>query len=144
MVFYLFGWCLNSCSVFWNIFWEVNFSSPSIILSEIVPNFLKLTKKIIINTANNIFTVSRLVHSGRQTNVNSAGEVLSFGTRSGTRNGIETHIFRVETQRDLAHWSRALVQGSHGAASLVKEVTCRKYYYDGLWEIMILSFLSIQ
>ncbi|WAR12636.1 SNTB1-like protein [Mya arenaria] len=31
----------------------------------------------------------------------------------------------VETQRDLAHWSRALVQGSHGAASIVKEVTCR-------------------
>ncbi|KAL4234842.1 structural molecule [Mactra antiquata] len=66
---------------------------------------------------------TRLVHSGRQTNANTV-DVLSFGTRSGTRNGIETHIFRVETQRDLAHWSRALVQGSHGAASLVKEVTC--------------------
>lgn len=70
--------------------------------------------------------MSRLVHSGHQTTSTAGAEVLSFGTRSGTRNGVEMHIFRVETQRDLAHWSRALVQGSHGAAALVKEVTCRK------------------
>lgn len=68
------------------------------------------------------------MHSGRQAaHSSNNGEVLTFGTRSGTRNGIETHIFRVETQRDLAHWSRALVQGSHGAAAIVKEVTCRKF-----------------
>lgn len=68
------------------------------------------------------------MHSGRQAAHSSNNrEVLTFGTRSGTRNGIETHIFRVETQRDLAHWSRALVQGSHGAAAIVKEVTCRKF-----------------
>jgi hypothetical protein len=72
----------------------------------------------------------RLVHSGHQTTSAAGADVLSFGTRSGTRNGVEMHIFRVETQRDLAHWSRALVQGSHGAAALVKEVTCRKY---NLW-----------
>ena len=68
----------------------------------------------------------RLVHSGRQLNSTTGSDTLTFGTRSGTRNGVETHIFRVETQRDLAHWSRALVQGSHGAAMLVKEVTCGK------------------
>ncbi|XP_045191737.1 beta-1-syntrophin-like isoform X1 [Mercenaria mercenaria] len=67
---------------------------------------------------------TRLVHSGHQTTSAAGADVLSFGTRSGTRNGVEMHIFRVETQRDLAHWSRALVQGSHGAAALVKEVTC--------------------
>ena len=60
-------------------------------------------------------------------NSTTGADILTFGTRSGTRNGVETHIFRVETQRDLAHWSRALVQGSHGSAMLVKEVTCRKY-----------------
>ena len=74
-----------------------------------------------------ICTYFRLVHSGRQMNSTTGADILTFGTRSGTRNGVETHIFRVETQRDLAHWSRALVQGSHGAAMLVKEVTCRKY-----------------
>ena len=72
---------------------------------------------------------ARLVHSGRQNNRTSGADILTFGTRSGTRNGVETHIFRVETQRDLAYWSRALVQGAHGAASVVKEVssrTCRE------------------
>lgn len=64
------------------------------------------------------------MHSGRQYNPVTESDVLTFGTRSGTRQGIDTHIFRVETQRDLANWSRALVQGAHGAAVLVKEVTC--------------------
>ncbi|KAL3860073.1 hypothetical protein ACJMK2_010241 [Sinanodonta woodiana] len=67
---------------------------------------------------------TRLVHSGRHTNPTTGADILTFGARSGTRNGVETHIFRVETQRDLAYWSRAIVQGSHGAALLVKEVSC--------------------
>lgn len=75
-----------------------------------------------------VFTFNlRLVHCGKQNSQLGGGDVLSFGTRSGTRNGVETHIFRVETQRDLAYWSRALVQGSHGAVALVKEVTCCKF-----------------
>ncbi|KAK7115468.1 beta-1-syntrophin-like [Littorina saxatilis] len=73
---------------------------------------------------------TRLVHCGKQNSQLKGADVLSFGTRSGTRNGVETHIFRVETQRDLAHWSRALVQGSHGAVSLVKEVTCPVKWKD--------------
>ncbi|XP_050395806.1 beta-1-syntrophin [Patella vulgata] len=63
---------------------------------------------------------TRLVHSGKQSN--QGHEVMTFGTRSGTRNGVELHVFRVETQRDLAFWSRALVQGSHGAALITKEI----------------------
>ena len=74
------------------------------------------------------FVCSRLVHSGRQNSQQGGADVLSFGTRSGTRNGVEVHIFRVETQRDLAFWSRALVQGSHGAVASVKEVTCGQYF----------------
>eukprot|EP00057_Strongylocentrotus_purpuratus_P022781 XP_011677255.1 PREDICTED: beta-2-syntrophin [Strongylocentrotus purpuratus] len=53
----------------------------------------------------------------------STGE-LTFGTRTGTRSGIEAHLFRVETRRDLAAWTRQLVQGSHNTALIVKEVTC--------------------
>lgn len=68
----------------------------------------------------------RLVHSGKHTSIVGGGEVLTFGTRSGTRQGIEAHVFRVETQRDLSSWSRSLVQGAHTAAVLVKEVSCRK------------------
>jgi len=58
----------------------------------------------------------------------TGSDLITFGTRCGTRNGVEIHVFRVETQRDLAYWSRALVQGSHGAAVLIKEVTCGMVY----------------
>ncbi|KAL5020971.1 hypothetical protein ScPMuIL_000126 [Solemya velum] len=67
---------------------------------------------------------TRLVHSEKHKNLATGTDVMTFGTRSGTRNGVETHIFRVEAQRDLAYWSRSLVQGSHGAAVLVSEVSC--------------------
>ena len=67
------------------------------------------------------------MHSGKSGSGLSGGnEVLTFGTRSGTRQGVEAHVFRVETQRDLAAWARALVQGAQQAAMLVKEVACRK------------------
>ena len=68
-------------------------------------------------------TVDRLQHSGKTL---GAHDSLLFQTRSGTRQGVEMHVFRVETQRDLSSWSRTLVQGAHTAAVLVKEVTCRK------------------
>ena len=35
-------------------------------------------------------------------------------------------MFRVEVPRELAHWSRSLVQGAHDAASLIKEINCGK------------------
>ena len=56
----------------------------------------------------------------------SGNEVLTFGLRSGTRQGVESHTFRVETQRDLSTWSRAVVQTAHNAAVLIKEVSCSK------------------
>ncbi|XP_002732041.1 beta-2-syntrophin-like [Saccoglossus kowalevskii] len=68
---------------------------------------------------------TRLVHSGGPTKVsNHKMAELTFGTRTGTRNGIEAHLFRVDTQRDLAAWSRVLVQGAHNAASIIKEINC--------------------
>lgn len=70
----------------------------------------------------------RLVHSGKQQSAVVEGmEVLLFGIRSGTRQGVESHVFRVETHRDVATWTRVLVQGAHAAAILVKEVSCRTY-----------------
>ncbi|XP_032238788.1 beta-1-syntrophin [Nematostella vectensis] len=66
---------------------------------------------------------TRLVHPGR-----GSGQIqnveLSFGTRTGSRKGVEAHLFRVETQRELAHWSRCIVQGAHDAALLIKEINC--------------------
>jgi hypothetical protein len=67
---------------------------------------------------------NRLVHSGKQPSISSpGGEVLSFGTRSGTRNGVEAHVFRVPSSRDLASWTHALVQGVNSAVLHIREVS---------------------
>ncbi|XP_020894357.1 beta-1-syntrophin [Exaiptasia diaphana] len=66
---------------------------------------------------------TRLVHSGHGNN-HIQHQDLCFGTRTGSRKGVEAHLFRVETQRELAHWSRSIVQGAHDAAMLIKEINC--------------------
>lgn len=65
----------------------------------------------------------RLVHSGPGKGSPQAGVDLSFATRTGTRQGIETHLFRAEIGRDLSHWTRSIVQGCHNSAELITEVT---------------------
>ncbi|GAB5582417.1 gamma-1-syntrophin isoform X1 [Prionailurus iriomotensis] len=64
-----------------------------------------------------------LVHSGSGCRSPSLGSDLTFATRTGSRQGIEMHLFRVETHRDLSTWTRILVQGCHAAAELIKEVS---------------------
>ncbi|XP_060693872.1 beta-2-syntrophin isoform X2 [Hemiscyllium ocellatum] len=66
---------------------------------------------------------TRLVHSGSARGSPSISSDLSFVTRTGSRQGIEMHVFRVETHRDLSTWTRMLVQGCHSASELIKEVT---------------------
>ncbi|CAJ0930551.1 unnamed protein product [Ranitomeya imitator] len=53
----------------------------------------------------------------------SLGPHLTFATRTGHPQGIDMRIFRVENQRDLSAWTRALVQGCHASAELTREVT---------------------
>ncbi|XP_068006813.1 beta-2-syntrophin [Melanerpes formicivorus] len=66
---------------------------------------------------------TRLVHSGSGRRSPALGSELTFATRTGSRQGVEMHVFRVETHRDLSCWTRVLVQGCHAAAELIKEVT---------------------
>ncbi|XP_049579009.1 beta-2-syntrophin isoform X2 [Syngnathus scovelli] len=66
---------------------------------------------------------TRLVHSGSVRGSPAQNSDLVFATRTGTGQGIESHIFRVETHWDLSSWTRALVQGAHSAAELIKEVS---------------------
>ncbi|TRY85910.1 hypothetical protein DNTS_020916 [Danionella cerebrum] len=66
---------------------------------------------------------TRLVHSGSVRSSPALGGDLLFHTRTGTDRGIEAHVFRVETHWDLSTWTRALVQGTHSAAELIKEVS---------------------
>ncbi|MEQ2207214.1 hypothetical protein XENOCAPTIV_008883 [Xenoophorus captivus] len=65
----------------------------------------------------------QLVHSGSARGSPSHSSDLVFATRTGTGRGIESHIFRVETHWDLSTWTRALVQGVHAAAEIIKEVS---------------------
>ncbi|KAM6946234.1 LOW QUALITY PROTEIN: beta-2-syntrophin [Aplochiton taeniatus] len=66
---------------------------------------------------------TRLVHSGSARSSPAQGAELVFASRTGTGRGIESHVFRVETHWDLSTWTRALVQGAHAAAELIKEVS---------------------
>ncbi|XP_010582398.1 PREDICTED: alpha-1-syntrophin [Haliaeetus leucocephalus] len=65
----------------------------------------------------------RLVHSGPAKGSALYEAELSFALRTGTRLGVQTHLFSLESPRDLALWTRLLVDGTHGAAELVQEVS---------------------
>lgn len=68
--------------------------------------------------------IFRLVHCGKQLSLTSGMDVHIFSTRTGTKQGVESHTFRVETQRDQTVWSKALVSGAHQAAQIIQQVNC--------------------
>uniref|UniRef100_A0A3P9LK81 Syntrophin, basic 1 n=1 Tax=Oryzias latipes TaxID=8090 RepID=A0A3P9LK81_ORYLA len=71
---------------------------------------------------------TRLVHSGPDRGSPRSGTELCFATRTGTRLGIETHIFRAETTKDLSMWTRQIVNACHASAEMIKEVTTSCLY----------------
>lgn len=73
-----------------------------------------------------LFCSSSLVHSGPDRGSPHSGTELFFATRTGTRLGIEAHLFRVETTKDLSLWTRHIVNGCHASAEMIKEVTTSK------------------
>ncbi|XP_061795609.1 alpha-1-syntrophin [Nerophis lumbriciformis] len=66
---------------------------------------------------------TRLVHSGPGKTSPLLDSELSFGLRSGTKQGVEAHVFRVDSAKELSTWTHLLVDGCHNAAELIKEVT---------------------
>ncbi|KAM9851956.1 beta-1-syntrophin [Aulostomus maculatus] len=71
---------------------------------------------------------TRLVHSGPDRGSPHSGTELFFATRTGTRLGIETHLLRAETAKDLSLWTRQIVNGCHASAEMIKEVTTSCLY----------------
>jgi hypothetical protein len=67
----------------------------------------------------------RLVHTRKQSLSNYV-EIATFRTRSGTRQGVVEHSFRVESQKELVSWTVPLVQGVFAAVLAVKELSTRK------------------
>ncbi|XP_035404249.1 alpha-1-syntrophin isoform X1 [Cygnus atratus] len=66
---------------------------------------------------------TRLVHSGPAKGSALYEAELAFALRAGTRLGVQSHLFSLESPRDLALWTRLLVDGTHGAAELAQEVS---------------------
>ncbi|KAI5216058.1 Alpha-1-Syntrophin [Manis pentadactyla] len=66
---------------------------------------------------------TRLVHSGPSKGLVPYDAELSFALRTGTRHGVDTHLFSVESPQELAAWTRQLVDGCHRAAEGVQEVS---------------------
>lgn len=65
----------------------------------------------------------RLVHSGPAKGSALYEAERSFALRAGGRLGVQTHLFSLESPRELALWTRLLVDGTHGAAELAQEVS---------------------
>lgn len=63
---------------------------------------------------------TRLMSSSRNS------DLITFSIRCGTEEGIVTHRLKVDTQRDLASWARAIIQGCHNSVATKREVICRK------------------
>lgn len=66
---------------------------------------------------------TRLMSSSRNS------DLITFSIRCGTEEGIITHRLKVDTQRDLASWARAIIQGCHNSVANRREVMCRKYSF---------------
>lgn len=75
------------------------------------------------STKSHPLITTRLVHSGPGKTSPLLDSELSFGLRSGTKQGVETHVFRVDSAKELSTWTHLLVEGCHNAAELIKEVT---------------------
>lgn len=69
----------------------------------------------------------RLVHSGPAKGSALDEAELAFALRAGTRLGVQSHLFSLESPRDLALWTRLLVDGTHGAAELAQEVSAGQW-----------------
>ena len=52
----------------------------------------------------------RLVHSGPSKGSVPYDAELSFALRTGTRHGVDTHLFSVESPQELAAWTRRALE----------------------------------
>ncbi|XP_077576878.1 beta-1-syntrophin [Stigmatopora nigra] len=80
---------------------------------------------------------TRLVHSGPDMGSPYSGTELFFATRTGTRLGIETYLFRAETSKDLSLWTRQIVNGCHASAEMIKEVSTSCLYLGQECQLVI-------
>jgi len=68
--------------------------------------------------------VNRLVHAATRESANE-GETSLLSLRVGTKFGVISHTFRVETKADLAYWTKAISHCLQSAVVRTKEVVFR-------------------
>lgn len=54
-------------------------------------------------------------------------DIISFTTRTGTQQGVRSHVFRVETHRELAAWVKSIVRCTYEACNEINQVSCRMF-----------------
>lgn len=71
---------------------------------------------------------TRLFHSGKLPLKDD--NILSIGIRSGTKTGIETRIFKVETNVELLSWTRSIINGVNEAVMFVRQIKTDVIWHD--------------
>ncbi|CAK5052193.1 unnamed protein product [Meloidogyne enterolobii] len=64
-------------------------------------------------------------------------DVISFTTRTGTQEGIRTHLFRVETHRELASWVKTMIQNTYEACETTLQVNAPCIWQERRCELNI-------
>jgi hypothetical protein len=59
-------------------------------------------------------------------------DVISFTLRTGTPEGIYSHLLRVETHRELSNWVKSIILCTYEACTQTGKVTARKFNSDSL------------
>ena len=97
-----------------NPIWSTRFSPPGRTLSSSSVTY-------------RAFVSSRLVQANRDPTLDADVSLLSL--RVGTKFGVVSHTFRVETKLDLIYWTKAISQCLQSAVVRSKEVVFRTWSY---------------
>lgn len=100
--------------------WKRSRRAPSQVTAPLAQNYFPAARGLMLSP---LPPAPRLVHSGPSKGSVPYDAELSFALRTGTRHGVDTHLFSVESPQELAAWTRQLVDGCHRAAEGVQEVS---------------------
>ncbi|KAI1715081.1 syntrophin-1 [Ditylenchus destructor] len=69
--------------------------------------------------------------------ITGLSDIISFTTRTGTQEGIRSHLFRVETHRDLSAWVKNVIHYTYEACAEVQQVSAPCVWQDEKCELVV-------
>ncbi|KAI1708179.1 PDZ domain (Also known as DHR or GLGF) domain-containing protein [Ditylenchus destructor] len=69
--------------------------------------------------------------------ITGLSDIISFTTRTGTQEGIRSHLFRVETHRDLSAWVKNIIHYTYEACAEVQQVSAPCVWQDEKCELVV-------